>query len=525
MEAARTSMIHAAAPHFLWPIVVRYVAHQLNLWPRVSKPETSPTLQWTGKVGDASVFRGVWGAEIGGAGSEGAATGGADTGGAASPSGSGAVGDPTGGPEVGQSSRHETLSAQQIHEWIVQRGRPGGGGYGVTASGAAGAGGTRGVAGAGGTRGAAGAGVAGAAIPGGTGGAAGAGGAGATSRGGLTGPRAGGDGAAGPGGARTRGAGAAGAGGVAGARGAAGAAGTGGAGAAGVGGARGAAGTGGTRDGGTGGTGAADSMDQSQPQLLPGSPLLAPTPHTKVIDSLIERRERETRASTPICAHCVARPCPLAIPGTHGMALRPSSVPQSVVLPEPPASPLPHVPDPKSDLARAASPTVTRLLTTIVTDPEFESTAAFALVTKLVDFAAKSCLDHVASLVTESESVCPPSVGGEPALSSDVLEERQLERECLATVLPRFASMLLCPEGDPDALDIPPPRSYAEAIAGEYSSQWQTAMDAEMASWKSTSTYVDKVPPPGANIVDGMCIFRVKRPPGSPPAFKAHYVA
>ncbi|CAI7782373.1 unnamed protein product [Closterium sp. NIES-54] len=32
----------------------------LNLWPRVSEPETSPTLRWTGKVGDASVFW-VWG--------------------------------------------------------------------------------------------------------------------------------------------------------------------------------------------------------------------------------------------------------------------------------------------------------------------------------------------------------------------------------------------------------------------------------------------------------------------------------
>ncbi|CAI7791335.1 unnamed protein product [Closterium sp. NIES-54] len=61
MEVARTSMIRAAAPHFLWPFVVRYAAHQLNLWPRVSEPETSPTLRWTGKVGDASVFR-VWGA-------------------------------------------------------------------------------------------------------------------------------------------------------------------------------------------------------------------------------------------------------------------------------------------------------------------------------------------------------------------------------------------------------------------------------------------------------------------------------
>ncbi|CAI7806869.1 unnamed protein product [Closterium sp. NIES-53] len=50
-------------------------------------------------------------------------------------------------------------------------------------------------------------------------------------------------------------------------------------------------------------------------------------------------------------------------------------------------------------------------------------------------------------------------------------------------------------------------------------------MDAEMPSWKSTGTYVDEVPPPGANIVSGMWIFRVKRPPGSPPVFKARYVA
>ncbi|CAI7892638.1 unnamed protein product, partial [Closterium sp. NIES-53] len=60
MEVARTSMIHAAAPHFLWPFAVRYAAHQLNLWPCVSLPETSPTLRWTGKDGDSSVFR-VWG--------------------------------------------------------------------------------------------------------------------------------------------------------------------------------------------------------------------------------------------------------------------------------------------------------------------------------------------------------------------------------------------------------------------------------------------------------------------------------
>ncbi|CAI7887414.1 unnamed protein product, partial [Closterium sp. NIES-54] len=60
MDVARTSMIHAAAPHSLWPFTVQYVEHQINLQPRVSLPETSPTLRWTGQVGDASAFR-VWG--------------------------------------------------------------------------------------------------------------------------------------------------------------------------------------------------------------------------------------------------------------------------------------------------------------------------------------------------------------------------------------------------------------------------------------------------------------------------------
>ncbi|CAI7866139.1 unnamed protein product [Closterium sp. NIES-54] len=45
-----------------------------------------------------------------------------------------------------------------------------------------------------------------------------------------------------------------------------------------------------------------------------------------------------------------------------------------------------------------------------------------------------------------------------------------------------------------------------------------------MAFWRSTSTYVDVVPPPRANVVDGMWIFKVKRSPGSPPVFKARYM-
>ncbi|CAI7902966.1 unnamed protein product [Closterium sp. NIES-53] len=158
--------------------------------------------------------------------------------------------------------------------------------------------------------------------------------------------------------------------------------------------------------------------------------------------------------------------------------------------------------------ASSLSASVMRFLATAITDPLFESTAASSLVTELVEFAAHCRLDYAASLVTECASVSPPSVGGECALGTDVLEDRQEEFECFAASVPHLVSMLIATEGDPDAPDIPNPRSYAEAIEGPYSSQWQAAIDAEMASWKSTGTYVDEVPPPGANIVSGMWIFR-----------------
>ncbi|CAI7928137.1 unnamed protein product [Closterium sp. NIES-54] len=176
------------------------------------------------------------------------------------------------------------------------------------------------------------------------------------------------------------------------------------------------------------------------------------------------------------------------------MALRPSSVPLRAPLPPPPESSLPTIPDPASDLARAASPTVPRLLATFITNPSFESTATSALVAELVDFATASRLDYATSLVAESGSGCPPSVEGECALSTDVLEDKKEDFECHEAAVPHLVAMLLAPEGDSDALDIPTPRSYAEAITG-------------------------------ANIVDGMWSFRVKRPPGSSPVFKARYVA
>ncbi|CAI7868709.1 unnamed protein product [Closterium sp. NIES-54] len=606
MEVARTSMIHAAAPHFLWPFAVRYAAHQLNLWPRVSLPETSPTLRWTGKVGDALLFR-VWGsrafvrdtsadklsaraipcvflgfvpdapgwqfyhptsrhvlpsqdvtfdesvpfyrlfpyrsapspppplflapgpppvdplppqgpvpsgvsqvdpllgtapvqvavvsaaapgaasggaasggAKPGGAGSEGAGSGGAEPegvepGGAelegAEPGGAESEGVESGGAEPrgatlsgGPAGASPRLSSQQLREWLVQR--P------YRRSGAPVAGEPR---------------------------DAGAGGAAVTSGAGdPTEPRAGGAGGAGAGVAGVGGPGA------------------GGAQAAGA----------EAVDPGAGGAGGTvrprpyfvpllqhvlgvptstglpppflcPPRDQSQPPLQPASPLPVPSPYTEQSGGLIERREPASRPVSPVRTTCRApRSRPPPVPGTHTMALCPSSVPLRVPLPAPPESSLPEAPDPESDRACAASPIVARLLATAVTDP--------------------SCCCC---------SRCPSFVGGECALCMDVLEDRQEDFECLAAAVPRFASLVLAPEGDPDAPDIPTPRSYVEAITGPYSSQWHAAMDAKMASWKSTGTYVDEVPPPRVNIVDGMWIFRVKRSPGSPPAFKARYVA
>ncbi|CAI7907914.1 unnamed protein product [Closterium sp. NIES-54] len=607
MEVARTSMIRAAAPHFLWTFAVQYAAHQLNLWPRVSLPETSPTLRWTGEVGDASVFR-VWGSRafvrdtsanklspraipcvflgfvpdapgwqfyhptsrhflpsqdvtldesvpfyrlfpyrstpppppplflapgpppvdplpprgpapsgvsqvdplpgpapvqvaVGSGAPQGAASEGAESGGA-EPGGAGSEGAEAGGAEPGGVGTGGVEPGGAEPEGVEPGGAASEGAEsgGAEPLGAASSGGSarasprlspqqlrewfvRHVRLRSGATGAGGAGAGGAGV---AAGASGAGGAAAT----------------GPGGARTQGTGAAGTG-------------------------TGAGGTGAVDPcaGGAGGT------VRPRPYFVPllqqpASPLPAPSPYTEQSDGLTQRREPASRPASPVRTGCrVPRPRPPPVPGTHAMALLPSSVPLHVHLPPPPESSLPALPDPESYCAHAASPTVSRLLATIVTDPSFESTAASALVGELVDFAAACRLDYATALVAKSKSASPASVDGECALGSDVFEDRQEDFECHAAAVPCFASMLLAPEGDPDAPDIPTPRSYAEAITGPYSSQWKAAMDAEMASSKSTGTYVDAVPPSRANIVDGMWIFRVKRPPGSPPTFKARYVA
>ncbi|CAI7815974.1 unnamed protein product [Closterium sp. NIES-54] len=438
MDVARASMIHAAAPHFLWPFVVQYAAHQINLQPRVSLPETTPTLRWTGKVGDASVFR-VWGSRafvrdtsadklssravpcvflgfptdapgwqfyhptsrrvrssqdvtfdesvsyyrlfpyrtaplpplpgappvdplplqgpapsgvsevdpvvpievaIDSGAARGAERRGAGPGGAE-------LGTRGAEPERAESggpprvpSRREPLSSQRLREWYARRcSHAAGGASGVGAAG-----------------GAAGAEAAGAAGPDGVGAAGGAG---------AVGPRV----------ARTGGTGAAGAGGAAGV---------------------GAVGAGalatGAGDPGAEGTGAVSTVSggSAWPQLY----------YTR---GLTERREPESRPASPesrpaspesrlespFCAvrtgQRIPRQRPPPVHGTHYITPHPSTAPQHVPLPSPSESSLPDGPEPESDSLRAASPTVTRFLATVVTDPSFETTATSALVAELVD--------------------------------------------------------------------------------------------------------------------------------------------
>ncbi|CAI7777670.1 unnamed protein product [Closterium sp. NIES-54] len=388
------------------------------------------------------------GAETGGAESGGAETGGAESGGAetgcAEPGGVVPEGTVSGGAEtvrvesggaLGVPSQREPLSPQRLREWYSRRCRVAvgagatGGGAGAGAAGGAG-GATGATGGAGATGGGAGAGAAG--------GDAGAGGAGgATGTTGGAGAAGGGAGAGAAGGAAGAGA----AGGAGGATGASGGAGTAGGG-AGAGATGGAAGTG---DPGVAGPESVSAVSggatRPRPYYVPllqqpASPLPGPSPYSGPTRGLTERREPESRPVSPaprsashvhtVHADRVSRPHPPPVPGTHSMTLRPSTAPQRVPLPSPPASSLPDGPDPESDSLCAASPTVTRFLATVVTDPLFESSAASALVTELVDFAAACRLDYAASLVAESASasVSPPSVGGECALGTDVLEDR-----------------------------------------------------------------------------------------------------
>ncbi|CAI7930867.1 unnamed protein product [Closterium sp. NIES-54] len=506
MEVARTSMIHAGAPHFLWPFAVRYAAHQLNLWPRVSLPETSPTLCWTGEVGDASVFR-VWGSRaiVRDMSADKLSA-------RAIPCVFlGFVPDAPGWQFYHPTSRR-VLPSQDVtfdesvpfYRLFPYRSTPppppllflapgpppvdplppqGPAPSGVSqVDPLPGTAPVNVAVGSGAARGAASGGAAsGGAEPGG-----------ARSEGAGSGGAEPGDEEPGgaepegvePGGAESEGAESGGAeprgsalsGGPAGAsprlspqqlrewlvrhaRLRSGATGAGGAGDARAGGAGVIAGA-----GGPGGTAAAG----------PGG--------------------AHTRGDGGSCAGGA---------GTGGAGAGGAGVGGTGT----------------GGAGAAGAGAV---------DPGAGGAGGTVRPRPLTPPLLYPPPDQSQSPLLSASPLPAPSPYTEQSGGLTLLREpasRLVSPVCTARRVPHLVAMLLAPEGDPDAPDIPTPRSYAEAITGPYSSHWQTAMDAEMASWKSTGTYVDAVPPSGANIVDGMWIFRVKRPPGSPPVFKAHYVA
>ncbi|CAI7917310.1 unnamed protein product [Closterium sp. NIES-54] len=501
MEIARTSMTHARAPHFLWPYAVLYAAHQLNLWSRVSRPVVSPTSLWTGSPCAASRFR-VLGclALVRDTSADkilprsvpcvflGFPEDSSDytfyhpplrrffdsrdirfdesvpycvmypcRGLPVPPPSLFLTSAPPLAPPVQPSPPGLAVSAKSV----FVRG-PGSGGAGVGAEPV--------TAGDSSLREA---GVSGAVPWGATpGGAPSAGpgepgtdpitSSGAGSGGGATGSL---ESAAGVG-ARGEKVGAA----------AAGATAAGGAAAA-------AAGEGAAAAAAAAAATAAAATSSSCLCCFPSSsaPLSPPLSHTWP-----SRRSPRARPSSPV-------------PFTDlRTALFCSSAPRSSpsVLPSP------------LELALTASlstlvtgyyhtyrPVLSRVLASLVTDPRASLSSVTALIAAVTEFASTRCLDYATSLVAAAPT-SPLAVRGESALGCDALEDRQFELEFLAATSPHLCAMLLALEGDPNALDILTPRTYAEVVSGPWASRWRAAMDSEMASYRSTGTYVDEAPPP-----------------------------
>ncbi|CAI7877106.1 unnamed protein product [Closterium sp. NIES-54] len=475
MEIARTSMIHARAPHFLWPYAVRCTAHHLNLWPRVSRPEASPTSLWTGSPGVASRFRILGSLALV-----------RDTSPCAlpcvflgfpkdssdftfyHPPFTGSLTPATfvlSTPQVlspsPQSSSQPTADPAEAGARVEDLGGATSGGVGVGAETVL----ARGP----GAR----------AVPRG----ARTGGAGAPS----TGPGESGTG-----------------------RIAAGGAGSGG-------------GATGALESGPGATTALETTPPPHPY---------PTSHQARLrlareeqlelereGQVLERQQLELQhqAQQP---HLQEHPTfpppdptpavfprsqpPLSPPLSHAWTSRsprahPSSpvpltdlrivffrpsMPRSSpsVLPSPPALALTSsLSTPVTDYYPTYRPVLSRVLASLVTNPCASLSSVSALTATVTEFATTRRLDYATCLVA-APPTSPLAVEGESSLGCDALNDRQFELEFLAATSPHLCAMLLAPEGDPDALDILTPRTYAEAVSGPWASQWRAAMD----SWPPT---------------------------------------
>ncbi|CAI7854653.1 unnamed protein product [Closterium sp. NIES-54] len=428
------SMTHARAPHFLWPYTVRYAAHQLNLQPRVSRPEASLTSLWTESPGVGLAFRFLVSRDVRFDDSvsyyacypcRGLPIPPPPLFLAPSPPHAPApsVPPPPPGPALSCVSNATPLPlvARQVASPSPQSSsqspqQPSALPRQVTVdSGGVGAGG----AATGGTRSGGallrGAGAGGAGTGGASSGDAGAGGVGA--------------GGASSGGARAGGAGAGGA-------------------------SCGGAGVGGL---GTGGLQAARRREREEQEQL--------EQERQELWQLDLQEQQDQSLQPPLLQQLfplVSGLWPLGLPSAppaHSQSptaygLTPRRAPPVSVLPPPPASALIVSSHPINDYYRAVRPVLSLVLASLVTDPRASPSSVLALTTAVADFASTRHLKF-ATRVVAAPPARPLSAGGEFALGCDVLEDKQFEMDFLAVASPSLCAMLLFPEGDPDALDIP----------------------------------------------------------------------
>ncbi|CAI7890154.1 unnamed protein product, partial [Closterium sp. NIES-53] len=203
--------------------------------------------------------------------------------------------------------------------------------------------------------------------------------------------------------------------------------------------------------------------------------------------------------SPPLSYTWPSRRSPRAHPSSHvpftdlRTALFRSSPPplSPSVLPSPSESALTaSLSTPITDYYRTYNHILSRVLASLVNDPRASLSSVSALSAAVTEFASTRRLDYTTSLLA-APPTSPLAVGGESSLGCDALEHRQFELEQCQGLSP---------------------------LSGElpWTQRWPPTNPQAPTSTRS--------PPPVANVVDGMWIFRVKRPPGSPPVFKARYV-
>ncbi|CAI7858017.1 unnamed protein product, partial [Closterium sp. NIES-53] len=129
-------------------------------------------------------------------------------------------------------------------------------------------------------------------------------------------------------------------------------------------------------------------------------------------------------------------------------------------------------------------------------------------------------------------STAPQRIPLPSPLASSLPDGPDPESDSLHAAGPTFTRLLATAVTDPLFESTTASALVAELVdfAAAYRLDYASSLVAESASASVCpsfvrGTYVDEVPPPGANIVIGMWIFRVKRSPVSLPIFKALYIS